>query len=309
MCSTSSSQAFIYIHSCITQTQRTYGSRTSQRFGRTIPSSIRTRPRGGPKQSAVKSRTKHAKDHNLTRAGHRIDGVHLTISVGNYPNRREFTLDRGLAIRFSRYFWNYSLDLPGRPGHRFFLWPHERPATFERFIAWINDGVVTKDLEDRFNIDLFDLASRLDAKLLINDLIEEYRREFLIRCTTADDITRLYAHENMGRLQILNAWLWVHAVGDGYLTLLFGDAGPDRRFTWDLLRYLFEGYSIIIQAEQNVPPVEHGLQLLDLALAMLKVRRHVWPSDRCLQVDICQAFHVHEPGVRCDPGLSRGVTR
>jgi hypothetical protein len=309
MYSTASSQALICIHSRITQTQRTYGSCTSQCFGHTVPSSIYTRPRDGPKQSAVKSRPKHAKDHNLTRAGHRIDGVHLTISVGSYPNRREFTLDRGLAIRFSGYFWNYSLDLPGRPGHRFFQWPHERPATFERFIAWINDGVLTKDLEDRFNIDLFDLACRLDAKLLMNDLSEEYRREFLIRCTTTDDITRLYAHDNMGRLQILNAWLWVHAVGDGYLTRLFGDAGPDRRFTWDLLRYLFEGYSIIVQHEQTVLPVGYGLQLLDLAMAMLKVRRNVWPSDRCLQVDICRLFHVHEPGVRCDPGLSRRVTR
>jgi hypothetical protein len=109
-------------------------------------------------------------------------------------------------------------------------WAYERPATFERFIAWITKGTLTRDAEDRFNLDLFGLAFRLDAKLLMNDLIEEYRREFLARWTTANDITRLYAHDNVARLQILHAWLWVKVIPEARLEQMFGHNGPDRRF-------------------------------------------------------------------------------
>jgi hypothetical protein len=137
-----------------------------------------------------------------------------------------FGLDRGMATRFSRYFWNRCYGPSSNPAKRDFHCAALQPVTFGRFLEWITSRVPTKPPQDRFNLELYDLACRLDVPLLINELTEEFRLEFLTNF--------LYADDSLSKLQRLGSWLWVKALTDEQWALMtpcpHHPAGVDRRF-------------------------------------------------------------------------------
>ena len=112
-------------------------------------------------------------------------------------------------MRYSGCFWNFCRDPPYGPGQRVFHWPDERPDTFARFIAWMAGKGLTKHPDqDRFNLGLYGLASRLGVPFLMNDLMEAFRTEFLTYVPPHEhEVSNLYADVSMSQLQKLNAWL------------------------------------------------------------------------------------------------------
>ena len=160
--------------------------------------------------------------------------MQLSILVGSYRDRQQFALDRGIATRFSGYFWNRCYGPSSHIAQRDFHCAAARPVTFGRFLNWVTSRYPTKPPEDRFNLELYDLACRLDVPLLINDLTEEFRREFITNLPDSNELYRLYANDSLSKLQSLGAWLWVKVLSDGQWALMnphpHTPAGVDRRF-------------------------------------------------------------------------------
>jgi hypothetical protein len=69
-------------------------------------------------------------------------------------------------------------------------------------------GLTKHPDQDRFNLELYSLAGRLGVPLLMNDLMEAFRTEFLTYVPPHEhEVSNLYANVSMCQLQKLNTWL------------------------------------------------------------------------------------------------------
>lgn len=231
--------------------------------------------------------------------------------VGQVPFMRIFTVKRELVTNFSGYFWARCSDRLARPGqHVFFHIPAEPLFTFRRFLLWLNGGGLAKVDADRHNIELFDLATRYDVPLLINDLLEEFRRHFNVREPRPRDINRLYAFQNTSRLQRLNAWLWAR-VSDGMSMQADSRIDMDpRHFMWDLLCAQLRDYGLNFEYQQfdeTFPEFATPRFMWQLGLDMYGLRSARRTAEDYGQGSLCRDFHVHEDGSHCDPTWSNWV--
>lgn len=237
--------------------------------------------------------------------------LEITLFVGQVPNMRIFTVNRELVTNFSGYFWARCSDRLARPGqHVFFHIPAEPLFTFRRFLLWLNGGGLAKVDADRHNIELFDLATRYDVPLLINDLLEEFQRHFNVREPRPRNINRLYACQNTSRLQRLNAWLWAR-VSDGMSMQADSRIDMDpRHFMWDLLCAQLRDYGLSFEHQQfdeTFPEFATPRFMWQLGLDMYGLRSARRTAEDYGQGSLCRDFHVHEDGSHCDPTWSNWV--
>lgn len=209
-------------------------------------------------------------------------GAQATVVVGSDEDRRTFQVDQGLLTFYSGYF---KAALSGRwtaAEDDAITLVSENPKTFERFVSWLYTRSITDDDEPStfpVIIDLWLFADRREVPLLMNEMLDCLRDRIVSERT----------------------------IPLKHLGLIYEQTTPGSALRRMLMHAIITTASERSVADESKKALWPQEALWDMMKALLKVSRPTAVGvGEYGKMDICELFHAHEEGARCEV---RGVKR